>query len=50
MNEIEEDLVESKAKLERVSSLKPVVEPESKYALIKPKDDNVYVPFFKEES
>ena len=47
MNEIKEDLVDSKAKLEWMSSLKPIIELESKYALIKPKDDNVYVPFFK---
>ena len=30
-----------------MSSLKPIIELESKYALIKPKDDSVYVPFFK---
>lgn len=47
MNEIKEDLVESKATLDRVSSLRHVVEPESKYALIKPKDDSVSVTFFK---
>ena len=47
LNEIEEDLVESKAKLENVSSLKFVIEPKSKSTPIKPKDVKVYVPPFK---
>ena len=44
---LEEDLVESKAKLEKVSSLKPVIEPKSESTLIKPTDFKVYVPPFK---
>ena len=44
---LEEDLVESKAKLERVSSLKPVIEPKYESTLIKPTDFKVYVPPFK---
>ena len=44
---LEEDLVESKAKLENVSCLKPVVEIKSEFAPIMPNDVKVYVPPFK---
>jgi len=44
---LEEDLVESKAKLENVSNPKHVVEPEYESTPIKLKDVKVYVPPFK---
>ena len=44
---LEEDLVESKVTLEKVSILKLIVEPKSESALIKPTNVKVYVPAFK---
>ena len=44
---LEQELVESKVKLEKFSSIKPVVVSELIFELPKPNDDKVYIPPFK---
>ena len=44
---LEQELVESKVKLEKLSSIKPVVVSELIFELPKPNDDKVYIPPFK---
>ena len=44
---MEQELAESKAKLEKLSITKPIVDNRSVSILIKPKGGNVYFPHFK---
>ena len=44
---LEQELVESKVKLEKLSSIKPIVVSELVSELPKPNDDKVYIPPFK---
>ena len=44
---MEQELAESKAKLEKLSITKPIVDNRSISILIKPKAGNVYIPPFK---
>ena len=44
---LEQELAESKVKLEKLSSIKPAIVSELVFELPKPKDDKVYIPPFK---
>ena len=47
MKSLEQELVESKAKIENLTSTKPVVDNRSIYVSLKPKTEKVYIPHFK---
>ena len=47
MKSLEQELVESKADLKKLSCTKPVVNDRSVSVSIKPKDEKVYIPPFK---
>ena len=47
MKSLEQELVESKAKIENLTSTKPVVDNKSVSVSLKPKTEKVYVPLFK---
>ena len=47
MNSLEQELVESKTKIENLVSTKPVVDNRSVSISLKPKTEKVYIPPFK---
>ena len=47
MKSLEQELVESKAKIENLTSTKPVVDNRSVSVSLKPKTEKVYIPPFK---
>ena len=47
MKNLEQELVESKAKIENLTSTKPVVDNRSVFVSLKPKTEKVYIPHFK---
>ena len=47
MKSLEEELVESKAKIENLTSTKPAVDNKSVSISLKPKDDKFQIPPFK---
>ena len=47
MKSLEEELVESKAKIQNLTSTKPVVDNRSVSVSLKPKTKKVYIPHFK---
>ena len=47
MKSLEQELVESKAKIENLTSTKPVVDNRSVSVPLKPKTEKVYIPHFK---
>ena len=47
MKSLEQELVESKAKIENLTSTKPVVDNKSVSVSLKPKTEKVYIPHFK---
>ena len=47
MKSLEQELVESKAKFENLTSTKPVVDNRSVFVSLKPKTKKVYIPYFK---
>ena len=49
MKSLEQELVESKAKLEILTSTKPAVDNRSVSVSLKPKTEKVYIPHFKRE-
>ena len=49
MKSLEQELVESKAKIENLTSTKLAVENRSVSVSLKPKTEKVYIPHFKRE-
>ena len=49
MKSLEQELVESKAKIEILTSTKPAVDNRSVSVSLKPKTEKVYIPHFKRE-
>ena len=47
MKSLEQELVESEAKIENLTSTKPTVDNKSVYVSLKPKTEKVYIPPFK---
>ena len=47
MKSLEQELIESKAKIESLTSTKPVVDNKSIFVSLKPKIEKVYIPPFK---
>ena len=47
MKSLEQELVESKAKIENLTSTKPAIDNKSVYVSLKPKTEKVYIPPFK---
>ena len=47
MKSLEQELIESKAKIESLTSTKPVVDNKSIFVSLKPKIEKVYIPHFK---
>ena len=47
MKSLEQELVESKAKIENLTSTKPTVDNRSVFVSLKPKTEKVYIPHFK---
>ena len=47
MKSLEEELVESKAKIENLTSTKPAIDNRSVSVSLKPKTEKVYIPQFK---
>ena len=47
MKSLEKELVESKAKIENLTNIKPVVNNRSVSISLKPKTEKVYIPLFK---
>ena len=47
MESLEQELIESKAKIENLTSTKPVVDNISVSVSLKPKTKKVYIPHFK---
>ena len=47
MKSLEQELVESKAKIENLTSTKPIVDNRSVSVSLKPKTEKVYIPHFK---
>ena len=47
MKSLEQELVESKAKIENLTSTKPTVDNKSVSISLKPKNEKVYIPHFK---
>ena len=47
MKSLEQELVESKAKIENLTSTKPAVDNRSVFVSLKPKTEKVYIPLFK---
>ena len=47
MKSLEQELVESKVKIENLTSIKPTVDNKSVYVSLKPKIEKVYIPPFK---
>ena len=47
MKSLEQELVESKAKIENLTSTKPVVDNRSVSVSLKPKTEKIYIPHFK---
>ena len=47
MKSLEQELAESKAKLEKLPITKPIVDDRSIFVPLKPKVDKVYIPSFK---
>ena len=50
MKSLEQELVESKAKIENLTCTKPVVDNRSVFVSLKPKIEKVYIPPFKRNS
>ena len=50
MKSLEQELVESKAKIENLTSTKPVVDNRSVFVFLKPKTEKVYIPHFKKNN
>ena len=49
MKSLEQELVEFKAKIEILTSIKPAVDNRSVFVSLKPKTEKVYIPHFKRE-
>ena len=47
MKRLEQELVEFKAKIENLTSIKPAVDNKSIFVSLKPKTEKVYIPPFK---
>ena len=47
MKSLEQELVESKAKIEKLTSIKPAVDNKTVSTSLKPKTEKVYIPPFK---
>ena len=47
MKSLEQEFVESKVKIENLTSTKPAVDNKSVYVSLKPKTEKVYIPHFK---
>ena len=47
MKNLEQELVESKAKIENLTSTKPIVDNRSVFVSLKPKTKKIYIPHFK---
>ena len=47
MKSFEQELVESKAKIENLTSTKPAIDNKSVFVSLKPKTEKVYIPHFK---
>ena len=47
MKSLEQELVESKAKIENLTSTKPAVNNRSVFVSLKPKTEKVYIPHLK---
>ena len=47
MKSLEQELVESKVRIENLTSTKPTVDNRSVYVSLKPKTEKVYIPPFK---
>ena len=47
MKSLEQELVESKARIENLTSTKPVVDNRSVSVSLKPKTEKIYIPHFK---
>ena len=50
MKSLEQELVESKAKIENLTSTKPIVDNRSVFVSLKPKTEKVYIPPFKKNN
>ena len=50
MKSLEQELVESKTKIENLTSTKPVVDNRSVYVSLKLKTEKVYIPPFKKNN